>query len=139
MKNYFRNKHVGFYVSILTGVLALVTAIIYVVVYRDYRSNNNESVFSWAAFILLLACFALPLLASLVKLERFAPYGVFVCGLLALVFYVYAIYYHASVLFAGIELQDNKSSFFLITILVVVTFVFTIVSFFLPQNKKETA
>ena len=137
IKQYFSNKSVGFYVSLLTGVVALLTAIIYASVYANYRSNNNEPVMSWVAFVLLLLCLALPLIASFVKLERFAPYGVFACGLLALVFYVYRIYYHASVLFAGIELQNNKSSFFLITVLMVVTFVLTIVSFFLPQNKKE--
>lgn len=137
MKNFFQNKSVGYYVSVVTGVIALVAAIIYAVVYGNYRSNNNEPVISWVAFVLLLVCFVLPILGGILKLEKFSPYGVFACGLLALVFYIYHIYYHASVLFAGIEMQDNKSSFFLLTGIMVFVFVMTIVSFFLPQNKAE--
>ncbi|MBQ2069516.1 MAG: hypothetical protein II467_01140 [Bacilli bacterium] len=136
MKSFFQNKGVGYYVSFVVGVIALVAAIIYAVVYGGYRSNNNEGVMSWAAFAMLLVCFALPILGGLFKLEKFAPYGVFAAGLLALVFYIYKIYYHASVLFAGIELQDNKSSFFFISGMMVVVFVLTIVAFFLPQNKE---
>ena len=137
IKSFLHNKGVGYYFSLVTGVVALVVAIVYAVIYGSYRSNNNQPVMSWWAFALLLLCFLLPLCLSCFKLEKFAPFGVFVSGLLALVFYIYRIYYHASVLFAGIELQDNKSSFFLISILMVVVFVLTIVSFFLPQHKAE--
>ena len=137
IKNLFRNKGVGFYFSLVTGLVALVVAIVYAVIYGSYRSNNNEPVMSWIAFVLLLVCFALPLLAGFFKLEKFAPFGVFVCGLMALVCYIYRIYYHASVLFAGIELQDNKSTFFLLSGLMVFTFLLTAVAFFLPQNKAE--
>ena len=137
IKEFFHNKGLGFYVALVAGVISLFTAIIYVAVYGNYRSNNNEPVISWFAFVLLIVCFVLPIVASLIKFERFAPYGIFVCGLLALVFYIYHIYYHASVLMSGIELQDNKTSFFFITILMVVCFVLDIAVFFLPQNKKE--
>lgn len=136
IKEYFSNKGVGFYLSILTGVIALVTAIIYVVNYGNYASNDNKPVISWVAFVLLLVAFALPILASFFKLEKYAPYGVFVCGLMALVCYIYRIYYHASVLFAGIELQDNKSTFFFISGLMVFVFVLTVVSFFVPQTRN---
>lgn len=136
MKSFFQNKGVGYYVSVAVGVISLVAAIIYAVVYGSYRSNNNEGVMSWAAFAMLLVCFALPILGGLFKLEKFTPYGVFAAGLLGLVFYIYKIYYHASVLIAGIELQDNKSTFFFISGMMVVVFVLTIVAFFLPQNKE---
>ncbi|MCR5078424.1 MAG: hypothetical protein K6B65_00645 [Bacilli bacterium] len=136
IKGFFQNKGVGYYVSVVTGVVALVVAIVYAVVYGGYRSNNNEGVISWAAFALLLVCFVLPIVAGFTKLEKYSPYGVFACGLLALVFYIYKIYYHASVLFAGIELQDNKSSFFLLSGMMVVVFLLTIVAFFLPQTKE---
>ena len=135
VKNFLSNKGVGYYASLVTGVVALIVAIVYASVYGTYRSNNNELVMSWWAFALLIACFVLPVCAGFFKAEKFAPFGVFVCGLLALIFYIYRIYYHASVLFAGIELQDNKSSFFLLSALMVVVFVMTIVTFFLPQNK----
>lgn len=137
MKHFFKNKGVGFYVSLATGVIALIDAIIYVVVYGSYRSNNNEPVFSYLAFVLLLIAFLLPILGGLFKFEKYAPYGVFVCGLMALIGYIYRIYYHASVLFANIELQDNKSAFFLISGIMVAVFVLAIVSFFLPQTKAE--
>ena len=137
LKNLFRNKGVGFYFSLVTGVVALVVAIFYAVIYGNYRSNNNEPVISWGAFVLLLVSFVLPWLGGLFKLEKFAPYGVFICGLVALALYIYRIYYHASVLFAGIELQDNKSAFFLVSGMMVVVFLLTIVSFFLPQVKAE--
>lgn len=136
IKGFFQNKGVGYYVSLVVGVIALIAAIIYAVAYGTYRSNNNEGVMSWAAFVMLLLCFLLPIVGGLFKLEKFAPYGVFAGGLLALIFYIYKIYYHASVLFAGIELQDNKTTFFFVTGLMVVVFVLTIVAFFLPQNKE---
>ena len=75
IKEYFSNKGVGFYLSILTGVIALVTAIIYVVNYGNYASNDNKPVISWVAFVLLLVAFALPILASFFKLDKYAPYG----------------------------------------------------------------
>lgn len=136
IKEFFQNKGVGFYLSLVFGVIALVVAIIYISSYGNYRSNDNKLVFSWLAFAMLLVIFAAPILLSLFKLERFAPFFAFVAGLLGLVGYVYRIYYHASVLFAGIELQNNKTTFFMISALMVVVFLLTLIAFFLPQNKK---
>lgn len=137
IKNFFHNKGVGFYVSLATGVIALITAIIYAVVYGSYRANNNEPVISWLAFVLLLLPLVLTVVGGFTKMEKYAPYGVFACGLVALVCYIYRIYYHASVVFANIEEQDMRTTLFFVAGLMIFVFVMTIVSFFLPQTRGE--
>ena len=131
LKNLFANKAVGFYVTLGTIVLALATAIAYIVCY-----NNTDNFNLWA-FVILLVSVVASIVLVLFKQHRIAPYALGLLNFVALLFYVYGIYYYVSVVLVGIDLDHFEPEFFVSTIMFLVTLVASITSIFMKQDKQE--
>ena len=136
LKKITEGKKPGFYVSVAMSFLCLLTAIVYICCYQsevDYHIINY-----WAfAFMLIGAIAGLAMLVF--KLEKFVPYVVAGFSFLGLLFFIYGIYYYASVVFVDIDLHGFTAKDITCFILFIGTTVLGIVDIFLPQSvKKET-
>ena len=131
LKDLFAKKTVGFYVTLGTIVLALVTAIAYLLCY-----NNTDNFNLWA-FVILLVSVVVSVILVLCKKHRIAPYALGLLNFVALLFYVYGIYYYVSVVLVGIDLDHFEPEFFISTILFVVLLGASITTIFMKQDEEE--
>lgn len=130
MKDLFKNKPVGFYVTLGTIGLTLITAIAYLLCY-----NNTDNFNLWSFIVLLVSAVAAIVLVVL-KQHKYAPYSLGLLNFLALLFYIYGIYYYVSVVLVGIDLDHFEPEFFVSTILFVLTIGASIATIFLKQDKE---
>ncbi len=54
IKNYFKDRKLGFYLSFGGGALAVISALIYIIVYMATAGNQVDRVFSYWNFALML-------------------------------------------------------------------------------------
>lgn len=130
IKNYLKDKGIGFWFSVAVTALSLVTAIVYI------ASYNNTDNYHIAAFILLLAAVVCGVLLAALKQLKWVPYVQAILVFLSLLFFIYGIYYYVSVLAVGIDIQEVASEFVVCTILFAVTFVLSVANVFLKQTKE---
>ena len=131
LKNLFKGKTVGFYILLATIFLTLVTAFAYLGCY-----NNTDNFNVWA-FIILLASSVISICLVVLKQHNYTPYVIGFLNFLALLFYVYGIYYYVSVVLVGIDLDHFEPEFFVSTILFVLTLGASISTIFMKLEKKE--
>lgn len=129
VKEYVKDKSVGFYFTAGIALLSLVIAIVYAC---SYAGTDN---ISWAAFALLLA--GIVGTAALVALKQYqwAPIAQAVLNFVALLLFIYGIYYYVSVVMTGIDATGFEPAFWANTILFAIVFVLSVVNVFLPQKK----
>ena len=72
----------------------------------------------------------------LLKQYKIAPYALGFLNFVALLFYVYGIYYYVSVVLVGIDLDHFEPQFFVSTILFVVLLGASVTSIFMEQVKE---
>ena len=130
IKELFKNKPIGFYVTLGTVGLALITAVAYLLCY-----NNTDNFNVWA-FIVLLVSVVVSVILVLLKQYKIAPYALGFLNFVALLFYVYGIYYYVSVVLVGIDLDHFEPQFFVSTILFVVLLGASVTSIFMEQVKE---
>lgn len=130
MKDIFRNKARGFYVTLACMALALITAIVYASTYTTSRYM------SWPAFGIMLAGVALAAGMILLKLERFVPSALLVTNFLSLLLFVYYIYFYISSVVTGIQFSGFSLEFFVNIILYIATLAVSVVCVFLPQTNE---
>ena len=133
LKGLFSKKPVGFYVSLGTAVLALITSIAYLICY-----NNTDNFNVWA-FIVLLVSFAAAVVLVVLKQFKIVPYALGLLNFVAMLFYVYGIYYYVSVVLVGIDLDHFEPQFFVSTILFVLTVGASVAAIFMKQVNEEEA
>ena len=131
IKGLFKNKSIGFYVTLGTIGLALVTAVAYLLCY-----NNTDNFNVWA-FIVLLVSVVASVILVLIKQYKIAPYALGFLNFVALLFYVYGIYYYVSVVLVGIDLDHFEPQFFVSAILFVVLLGASVAAIFMKQEKEE--
>ena len=130
IKDLFKNKPLGFYISLGTIGLSLITAITYLLCY-----NKTDNFNVWA-FIILLVSVVSSVVLVLLKQIKIAPYVFGLLNFLALLFYVYGIYYYVSIVLVGIDLDHFDPEFIVCTILFVVLLATSITSIFMKQVKE---
>lgn len=135
-KNFFKDKGVGYYVTVLATVLALATMIVYVSYYGHGPREANIDCMNWVAFYLILAGIVLTV-ALLIFNQRFwATVSISLFSFVSLLFYIYGVYGYVSVVAVGIDLKTLSPGFLACTILYVLTIVFAYASVFLKQKKE---
>lgn len=130
-KGLFKNKPVGFYVTLGTIGLALITAIAYLLSY-----NNTDNFNVWA-FVVLLVSFVVSVVLVLLKQFKVVPYALGFLNFVAFLFYVYGIYYYVSVVLVGIDLDHFEPEFFVSTIAFVLLIVGSCASIFMKQVEEN--
>lgn len=131
MKNIMANKPVGFRVTLVTAVLSLITALVYMAIYSSSRYM------SWQAFGIMVAGVVLAVALIALKQERFAPSALLVGDFLSLLFYVYYIYFYISSVVTGIQFSGFPMEFFVNIALYAVSLVLSIACVFMRQTAEE--
>ena len=137
VKEYFADKKYGFYVLLSSMLLSLITMIVYA------ASFGRTRYMSWAAFAVLLVGIVLAAVLIVFKFQRFAPALMFVVTLVALMLFIYYIYFFVSSVMTGIQFSGFPPEFFATVIFFALSLVTSIVSIFTPltdkKDKKEEA
>ncbi len=132
-KKLLADKSYGFYVTIALSVLAVITAIIYNVVYGGSRDYN---LFANICLYLCLIPLVLAFIKPASKISHYVLYGLV---LLAFLGYVMGIYLYVSEVFVGIDEHEFSARFILCTILFTITLVCGTANCFFKQAKEEIA
>lgn len=130
LKSLFKNRTVGFWVTLSTAALCLLIAVLYPVLNAAYE---EYSVWSWI-FPLVAAVGAC--VAIVFRQDWLAPFALLVGVLAGLGFFIYVNYYYVSVVLVGIDAESFSVQFILSATLFVLAAVAATVSVFMPQSKK---
>lgn len=131
IKEFTGDKALGFWFTAAICVLSLITSIVYAAVYAG--TDNID----WVSFAFMLTAFAGALVMTVLKKYKWTPYLQAALTFMALLFYVYGIYYYVSVVMVGIDLDHFEAPFIVTAILYAVTFGLSIANLFLKQVKDK--
>ncbi len=135
LKNLFKGKAVGFYVLLASIVLTLITAFVYLACCSG--KIVGYEVFNVWSFIILLASSVISICLVIFKQHKLAPYALGLLNFLALLFYVYGVYYYVSVVMVGIDLDHFEPQFLISTILFVLTLGGSVTSVFMKLEEGD--
>ena len=131
MKTILANKPAGFRVTLAATALSLVTALVYLALYSASRYM------SWQAFGIMAAGVVLTAALIAIKQERFAPSALLLGDFLALLFFVYYIYFYISSVVTGIQFSGFSAEFYVTMALFVLSLALSIASVFMRQTEEE--
>lgn len=129
MKKLFQDKTKGYLFTVAAMVAAVVTGIVYTIIYSSTKYYSREGI----AIIIVGVILSAVLLA--LKLQRFAPTVMLVSSFISLLFHVYYIYFYISSVVTGIQFSGFPVSFFVNFVLFGITLILSIISVFLPTEK----
>ena len=130
MKKFFENKSVGFYVTLGSIALTLITAIVYLISYYNTKEFNSV-----AAILLFVSPVVSAALVCL-KQERLGTVVLWLLNFLAFLFYAYGIYRYVFDVIIGIDYDHFEPEFFVCTIFYVLSVGVSTSTVFLSQTKK---
>lgn len=131
VKDFTGGKALGFWFTVAVCALSLVSSIVYAACYAGTDNIN------WVSFAFMLLAFAGALALTVLKQYKWTPYLQAVLTFIALLFYVYGIYYYVSVVMVGIDLDHFEPPFYITAILYIVTFGLSVANLFLKQTKEK--
>lgn len=131
MKEFFKDKSYGFFVTLALIALSIVTMIIYASIYGGTRFM------SWAGFAFVIAGVVLSIALIAFKQYRWAPALLLAANFLGLLFYIYYIYFHVSVVLVGIQSAGFPPEFFVNAVFFVLTLIVSVVNVYMPQTKAK--
>lgn len=135
LKNLFKNKTIGFYVLLASIFLTLITAFVYLACCSSKIVGYD--VFNVWAFVILLISSVTSICLVVFKQHKIAPYALGLLNFLALLFYVYGVYYYVSVVMVGIDLDHFEPQFIISTILFVLTIGGSVATVFMEMEEGE--
>lgn len=133
LKDYLKDKAVGFWFTCALTVLSIITAAVYA---GCYAGTDDMS---WTAFALVLLAGLSGAALVGTKQFKYAPYALAVLIFLSLLFFIYGIYYYVSVVMVGIDLDSFDARFIVNFILYLLLFGLSIANLFLTQIKVKGA
>ena len=139
MKEFFKEKGIGFYVLVISVLLTITTAIVYWVNYSKTGEINLEMMTKWGFSFLIIGTVSAVGLASFKQTAFWAPIALAICNFIALLFYVVKIYQYVAIVFVGIDISTISPRFLSTTLLIGITAVISIVGVFFKQLKESEA
>ena len=130
MKAILENRAPGFRMTLACAALSVVTLIVYTVIYSKTRFM------SWETVGIIAAGVVLTLALIFLKQFRFAPSLLMVADFLAVLFYIYHIYFYISSVAAGIQFSGFPPEFFVNIVFLVATIALSVVCVFMPQTEE---
>ena len=131
MKKLLGNKSYGYYITLALSVLSVVTAVVYLVMYNGSRYMSAP-----AAILPILGAVAAVGLGFVRGGGKAANAVLALCDFVALLFYIYGIYFYVSVVMVGIQASSFNSQFVICTVLFVVLLIANLINVFLKQEKE---
>ena len=131
MKKLLGNKSYGYYITLALSVLSVVTAVVYLVMY-----NGSSYMSAPAAILPILGAVAAVGLGFVRGGGKAANAVLALCDFVALLFYIYGIYFYVSVVMVGIQASSFNSQFVICTVLFAVLLIANLINVFLKQEKE---
>jgi len=131
IKNFFKDKSYGFYVTLAVAVLTLVTLIVYANAY-----GSNDRYMSWAGFAIMLVGLAAAAVLTVFKFNDWVPPVLALANFIALMLYITNIYNYVVVVMVGIDIASFSSQFLACTVLFAILTVVSIADIFFKQVKE---
>lgn len=131
MKKLLGNKSYGYYITLALSVLSVVTAVVYLVMYNGSRYMSAP-----AAVLPIVGAVAAVGLGFVHGGGKAANAVLALCDFVALLFYIYGIYFYVSVVMVGIQASSFNSQFVICTVLFVVLLIANLINVFLKQEKE---
>ena len=131
MKKLLENKAYGYYVTLALSVLSVVVAVVYAVLYSGSRYMSLPAV-----ILPIVGAVAAVALGFVRGGGKWANAVLALCDFVALLFYVYGIYFYVSVVLGGIQASSFNSQFVICTVLFVGLLIANLVNVFLKQEKE---
>lgn len=130
LKNYLRDKAVGFWLSVGIAALSLVVGVVYQVTY-----GGSDS-YSATVFVAPLCVFVLTAVLCGVGMYGIASAVQLVGSAVGLGCFLYSNYYYISVVFVGIDVTEFSARFLLAVVGFAVLTIVSAVNMFLKQTKS---
>ncbi len=134
IKNYFKDKSYGFYVTIAVFLLTLVTVIVYGDAY-----GSNDRYMSWVGAGLMIAGLVIAIVLTALKQHEWVPPVLALANFIALLLYVTKIYNYVAVVMVGIDVASFSVQFISCTVMFSILIVVSVADIFFKQSKKENA
>ena len=131
MKKLFENKAYGYYITLLLSVVSVVTAVVYIVHYNGSRYMSMP-----AAILPIVGAVAAVILGFVRGGGKCANAILALCDFVALLFYIYGIYFYVSVVLVGIQASSFNSQFVICTTLFAGLLIANLINVFLKQEKE---
>ena len=131
MKKLLGNKSYGYYITLALSVLSVVTAVVYLVMYNGSRYMSAP-----AAILPILGAVAAVGLGFVRGGGKAANAVLALCDFVALLFYIYGIYFYVSDVMVGIQASSFNSQFVICTVLFAVLLIANLINVFLKQEKE---
>ena len=131
MKKLLENKSYGYWITLALSVLSVVTAVVYMVMYNGSRYMSMP-----AAILPIVGAVAAVGLGFVRGGGKCANAVLALCDFVALLFYIYGIYFYVSVVLVGIQASSFNSQFVICTALFAVLLIANLINVFLKQEKE---
>ena len=131
VKKLLENKSYGYYVTLALSVLSVVIAVVYAVMYNGSRYMSMP-----AAILPIVGAVAAVGLGFVPGGAKAANAVLALCDFVALLFYIYGIYFYVSIVLVGIQASSFNSQFVTCTGAFVALLIANLVNVFLKQVKE---
>ena len=131
MKKLLENKSYGYYVTLVLSVLSVVAAAMYMVMYNGSRYMSMP-----AAILPIVGAVAAVGLGFVRGGAKAANAVLALCDFVALLFYIYGIYFYVSIVLVGIQASSFNSQFVTCTGAFAGLLIANVVNVFLKQEKE---
>lgn len=128
-------KGKGFFIACFSALLCLATAIYY------YVSYNGDQYYASAVFYVLLAALPVTAVMLIARLDGFVPTVLTILSGVAILLYVYAMYWDISVVLVGIDKTAFEPRFIACCVLLLLCFIVSEVALYSKMRKavRQTA
>ena len=132
VKNFFKRKSYGFYVSLAVIVMTIITMSVYSASY-----GMIDRYMSWAAIGVMVAGMVVGLALSVLNLGEWGAAVMAICNFVGLSQYITKIYNYVAVVMVGIDVNTFSSQFIACTVCFAILIVISIANIFFKQEKKK--
>ena len=132
IKNFFRRKSYGFYVSLAVIVMTIITMAVYSASY-----GTMDRYMSWAAIGVMIASIVAGLALSVLNLGEWGAAVMAICNFVGLMQYITKIYNYVVVVLVGIDVNTLSTQFIACTVCFAILIVLSIANVFFKQEKKK--
>ena len=133
LKDFLSDKSYGFYVTLVAIAMTVATAIVYAVSY------GHDLDMSWWAFALLVVGAFINVVLIFLKQNFWGSILMALCDFLAVLIFIYPVYFYLSVVAYGINDSAFSPAFTSSTTMLVLTLIISIASTFMRQRKEKKA
>jgi hypothetical protein len=125
------NKSYGFYITLALIILSIISAIVYAIMY------NGSRYMSWLAVGFMLGGAVISIILAFTKAAKWSCVTMALADFIALLLYVYEIYFYVSIVMVGIQASTFNSQFKVSVAIFIALLVANVVNVFLKQVKED--